>query len=120
MLDVLHEDDLIAAVLLALRRDLAGIYNVGASGGIALSDAAALVSDDQTCVPLGWLVVRAWWRWRWLRWRMPPLWVRSLYDTRPLDTTKLRTAGWTPRYTPRRAMIEALEVFRAMEKESVS
>jgi UDP-glucose 4-epimerase len=120
VLDVLHEDDLIAAVLWVLRHDLAGIYNVGASGGIAQRDAAALVSDDQTCIPLGWLVARAWWRWRWLRWRTPPLWVRSLYDSRPLDTSKLRAAGWTPRYTPRQAMIEALEVFRAMEKESES
>jgi UDP-glucose 4-epimerase len=120
VLDVLHEDDLIAAVLLALRRDLVGIYNVGASGGIALRDAAALVSDNQTCAPLGWLVVRAWWRWRWLRWRTPPLWVRSLYDTRPLDSGKLRAVGWAPRHTPREAMIEALEVFRAMGKESES
>jgi UDP-glucose 4-epimerase len=118
VLDVLHEDDLIAAVLLALRHGLAGIYNVGASGEIALRDAAALVSDDQTCVPLGWLVARAWWRWRWLRGRTPPLWVRFLYDTRPLDTSKLRAAGWTPRHTTRQAMIEALEVFRAMEKGS--
>ncbi len=113
VLDVLHEEDLIAAVLLALRRDLPGVYNTGASGGIALRDAAALVNDNQTCVPLGWLVVRAWWRWRWLHWRTPPLWVRSLYDTRPLDTGKLQAAGWTPRYTPRQAMIESLEVLRA-------
>jgi UDP-glucose 4-epimerase len=120
VLDVLHEDDLITAVLVTLRRDLPGIHNVGASGGIRLRDAVALVNDHQMCVPLGWLVVRAWMRWRWMRWRTPPLWVRSLYDTRPLDTSKFRAAGWTPRHPPRQAMIEALEVFRAMGKESES
>jgi UDP-glucose 4-epimerase len=118
VLDVLHEDDLIAAILLALRHDLPGIYNASADGGIALREVAALVGENQTCVPLGWLVVRAWWRWRWLRWRTPPLWVRSVYNSRPLDSSKLRAAGWTPRYTPRRALIEALEVFRATKEGS--
>jgi UDP-glucose 4-epimerase len=112
-LDVLHEDDLIAAVLVALRFDLPGIYNASAAGGIALRELAALVGENQTCVPLGSLVLRAWWRWRWLRWRTPPLWVKALYDSRPLDSSKLRAAGWTPRHTPRKALIEALEVFRA-------
>jgi UDP-glucose 4-epimerase len=112
-LDVIHENDLIAAVVLALRRDLPGVYNVGADGGITLREAAALVNASQTCLPMGLVVLRAWWRWRWLRWRTPPLWVRSLYASRPLDTNRLRAAGWTPQYTPRRALTEALDVFRA-------
>jgi UDP-glucose 4-epimerase len=113
VLNVLHEEDLIEAVRLALRRDLPGVYNTSGEGGITLREAVGLAGEDETCVPLGVLVMRAWWRWRWLRWRMPPLWVKSLYDSRPLDSGRLRAAGWTPGHAPRQALIEALEVFRA-------
>jgi UDP-glucose 4-epimerase len=113
VLQVVHEADMVTALVLALRRDLPGEYNVCADGGISFRQLAALVGDSGACAPLTWLVVRAWWRWRWRGQRTPPGWVWGLYHSQPLDAGRLRAAGWTPDYSTRDALVEALTVVRA-------
>jgi UDP-glucose 4-epimerase len=112
-LQVVHESDLIAAFTLAIQRDLPGVYNVGSPEMLTFRDLAALVGQNRTCVPLAWQTLRAWVAWRWLERRTPPVWVRLLYRGFPVDPGKLIAAGWVPQYTPRTAMIEALNVYRA-------
>jgi UDP-glucose 4-epimerase len=113
VLQVVHEEDLVAAFLLALRHDLPGVYNVSADGGLLFREVAALIGNSRVCVSLAWLALRAWWRWRWRGWQMSPAWVRSLYGSSPVDTSKLKAAGWTPCYTTRETLMEALGTFRA-------
>lgn len=113
MLPVVHEDDLVRALAFAVRHDLPGVYHVGAAEGLRFHEVAALVGKQHACTPLPWLVLRAWVRWRWLRWHTPPLWVRALYRGAGLDVGKLRAAGWSPQVTARAAFNEALDVFRA-------
>jgi nucleoside-diphosphate-sugar epimerase len=110
---VAHEDDLVAGLLLVIRHDLPGVYNVASDGYLTFHELAALVGKDQACTPLPWLLIRRWLHWR-LRGAPTPLgWVRSLYAGSVLDTAKLRAAGWTPRHTTRETVSGALEVVRS-------
>jgi UDP-glucose 4-epimerase len=113
VLQVVHEADMVAALGLALHRDLPGVYNVCADGGLPFRQVAALVGDGGACAPLAWLVVRAWWGWRWRGQRTPPGWVQGLYRSQPLDAGRLRAAGWTPEHSTRNALVDALKVVRA-------
>ncbi|MBI5957766.1 MAG: hypothetical protein HY866_03455 [Chloroflexi bacterium] len=113
VIQVVHEDDFIAAVTLALRQDCPGVYHVCPDAGLTFQQAASLTGESRDCQPLSWLVLRAWWAWRFRRQPSPPAWVRSLYLSRPMDGARLRAAGWTPRHTSREAMIAAREIFRA-------
>ncbi|MBN1563689.1 MAG: NAD-dependent epimerase/dehydratase family protein [Anaerolineae bacterium] len=110
-LDVIHEQDAIAAIRLALHHDLPGIYNVGygadAAGQITFSDLAALAGQEREPVSLTHVTLRAWWRWRWRGKPMPPGFVRAFVRAGPLDAQKLRAAGWSPQYTARAAVLEA-------------
>lgn len=110
-LSLVHEDDLVAALTLALRRDLPGIYHVS-GGTIPFREVAALVGQDQTCRSVVWLALVAWWRWRVRGQRTPPGWFRALVDAPPLNAGKLIAAGWTPQHSARAAIIEALEVLQ--------
>lgn len=110
---IIHEADAASAIVFALQQKLPGVYNLAADDALTFSDIAALVGKQHGCTPLPWLVVRAYVRWRWLRWRAPPLWVRGLYRSAALDTRKLRAAGWQPQVTARAAFNEALDVLRA-------
>lgn len=112
-ISIIHEGDVANAILFALHHKLPGVYNLAADDALTFSDIAALVGKQHGCTPLPWLVVRAYVRWRWLRWRTPPLWVRGLYRSAPLDTGRLHTSGWQPQITARAAFDEALDVLRA-------
>lgn len=113
VLPVIHEADLVRALAFAVMHDLPGVYHVGAAEGLRFHEVAALVGKQHACTPLPWLVVRAWARWRWLRWATPPLWVRALHRGAGLDVRKLSAAGWSPQVTARAAFLEALDVLRA-------
>ena len=110
-LSLVHEDDLIEALALALRYDLPGIFHVS-GGAVPFREMAALVGQDQTCRSVYWLALVAWWRWRVRGKRTPPGWFRALVDAPPLNTEKLTAAGWTPQRSAREALIEALEVLQ--------
>jgi UDP-glucose 4-epimerase len=112
-LSIVHESDLVGAIAFALRHNLTGVYNVAARAAMTFWEVAALVDQTRACVPLAWVTLRAWWRWRWRGQRTPPGWVRSLYQSEPLATARLAAAGWTPRFGPREAVGAALEAFQA-------
>jgi UDP-glucose 4-epimerase len=107
-LDVVHEQDVIAAILLTLHDDLPGVYNVSAEEPITFRELAALAGHDHDPVSLARVVLRAWWRWRWRGKPTPPGWVRGLYRAGLLDAQKLRAAGWQPQYTARDALQAAI------------
>lgn len=112
-IQVAHEDDLVAGLLLAIQRDLPGVYHLASEGSLTFHELAALVGKDQACTPLPWLMLRRWIGWRLRGMPTPPGWVRSFYAGGQLDTAKLRAAGWTPRHTARETVSAALEVVRS-------
>jgi nucleoside-diphosphate-sugar epimerase len=111
-LAVLHEDDALTAIAWALEHELAGVYHV-ASGNVALGELAALVGRVRPCVPMIWVMVRAWLGWRWRGWPTPPLWARALVRGPLLATDRLQATGWSPRHGPREALATALEAVAA-------
>jgi nucleoside-diphosphate-sugar epimerase len=110
-LQVLHHEDWLAALRTVLHTDLPGIVHAGAEDAIPFRDAAALLGQRRvTLLPL---TLRAWWDWRVRGRRSPPGWIRALYRAPLLDCSRLRAAGWLPRYTTRETLIEALESLQA-------
>ncbi len=111
-LALVHEDDALSAIVWALERDLPGVYHV-AGGSVPFGELAALVGRVRTCVPMIWLMGRAWLGWRWRGWPTPPLWARALVCGPLLATERLQAAGWSPRHSPRVALAAALEAVAA-------
>ncbi len=111
-LTLVHEDDALSAIVWALERDLAGVYHV-AGGSVPFGELAALVGRVRTCVPMIWLMSRAWLAWRWRGWPTPPLWARALVCGPLLATERLQATGWSPRHSPRAALAAALEAVAA-------
>jgi nucleoside-diphosphate-sugar epimerase len=93
------EEDVTAALHLALHEDLSGVYHVAADDGIPLRDVAGLAEPLRACQPLPWLLLRAW-----MRGKQTFSWVRALYQSQPLDAKKLRAAGWSPHLTTREVL----------------
>ncbi len=112
-LALVHEDDALLAVEHAIWHDLPGVYNVAAGDGLALRELAALSGRGQICTPSAWLVLRAWWGWRWRGWPTPPLWARALLLGGMLCADRLAAAGWSPRHSARDALLAALDAARA-------
>ncbi len=105
-----HSDNLCAAIEVALREDLPGIFHVGSyDGGATFRAAAELLGGRAACAPLGALMLRAWWRWRFHGARTPPGWVRALVRGGVLDDSEL--AGRVPAWG-RRGTLDALRAAR--------
>lgn len=103
-LQLLHESDLVEAVLLAVRHPLPGVYNVAPDAGLTLREVASAVGQERACAPLLWIALRA--RLRGVA--RPVEWARALVQGSVLVADKLRAAGWSPAYSSRRALDETL------------
>ncbi len=110
-LQLLHEGDLVEAVLLAVRHTLPGVYNVAPDEGLTLRELAAAVGQGRACVPLLWIALRA--RLRGVP--HPVEWARTLVEGSVLVADKLRAAGWVPAYSTRRALDETLALLPGRE-----
>lgn len=106
-LALVHEDDALAAIWWVVEHDLPGVYHV-AGGSVPFGELAALVGRVRTCVPMIWVMVRAWLGWRWRGWPSPPLWTRALVRGPLLATGRLQATGWSPHHSAREALAEAL------------
>lgn len=108
-LALVHEDDALLAIEHAIWHDLPGVYHVAAAEGLALRELAALAGRGQMGVPRAWLLLRAWWGWRWRGWPTPPQWAWALLLSGTLRGDRLAAAGWSPRHSAREALAAALE-----------
>jgi nucleoside-diphosphate-sugar epimerase len=103
-LQAIHEEDWLAAVLVALRGEVAGVVHAAADG-LPFREVAALLGEDS---------VPVWPPWRRLRVRrhgaqVSPEWKRALYRGVVLKNDKLCAAGWSPQYTTQAALLDALD-----------
>ena len=106
----LHLDDLAAAVALAVRDRLDGVFNVAPDGWVAGERVRAL-SGERPRLPLPERLseVVAALRWRFQRGPLPPG-LRS-YTREPwiVSNGRLRAVGWAPTITNEQAYVEATE-----------
>ena len=106
----LHLDDLAAAVVLAVRQRLDGVFNVAPDGWVAGERVRALSGErPRFPMPERLSEVIASLRWRFQRGPLPP--GLSPYTREPwiVSNGRLRDAGWQPTVTNEQAYVEATE-----------
>ena len=107
---VVHVDDLVSALALAVAKDLTGTYNVAADGWLSADDARALL--PRSFVPalpaqlLEQLLARLW---ETGLGDVPPTVVPYLVHPWVVANDRLKAAGWHPRNTNEEAIIEGLD-----------
>ncbi len=103
-----HEDDVVGALAHAAAVDMAGAYNVAADGVLALSEVAGLLGKPLLPVLPPWGTLFAAARMRRLGLPVPLGLLRELRYGRGLDNRRLKTSGYTLRYTSREAILKLL------------
>ncbi|MFI5053060.1 MAG: NAD-dependent epimerase/dehydratase family protein [Acidimicrobiia bacterium] len=106
---VVHVDDLAAALTLVATGDLPGVYNVAADGWLTAADAGALITSSiLPSLPAEALerVLRR--TWELGIGDVPPGVVPYLTHPWVIANDKLRAAGWSPKTTNEEAIAEAL------------
>ena len=106
----LHLDDLAAAVVLAVRRRLDGVYNVAPDGWVA-GDRVRALSGERPRLPLPERMSEVLGRLRWqmLRGPIPPGLRSYTRDPWVVSNGRLRREGWRPTVTNEQAYVEATE-----------
>lgn len=107
-----HEDDVVAALAHALRRELRGVYNVAADGVLALTEVAGLLGKPYAPVIPPWGTGLATAVLRRLGLDIPPEMLGQLRFGRGLDNRKLKATGFAYRRTTRETVIELGEHLR--------
>jgi len=106
----LHIDDLAAAVALAIRNRLDGVFNVAPDGWVAGERVQAL-SGDGFRLPMPDRLADVWagLRWRFLRGPIPPGLTSYTREPWIVANGRLRYEGWEPVVTNEQAYVEATE-----------
>jgi nucleoside-diphosphate-sugar epimerase len=106
----LHLDDLAAAIVLAVRRRLDGVFNVAPDGWVPGERVRAL-SGERPRFPLPERAseVVASLRWRFQRGPLPPGLASYTRDPWIISNGRLREVGWEPTITNEQAYVEATE-----------
>ena len=111
-LQLIHEDDVVSAILFALDHRLAGIFNVAGDGMIPWSEVCAIAGKHGLPIPpvataLSTEVLR-----RFGVIDLPPELVQVLKFGRGLDNSRLKDAGFRYRYTTAGAVEAFMEAVR--------
>ncbi|HEX6312742.1 MAG TPA: NAD-dependent epimerase/dehydratase family protein [Acidimicrobiia bacterium] len=106
----LHVDDLVAALVLAVSRDLPGVFNAAADGWLAHDDVRSLL--PRPLLPP--LPAELWARVLRRLWQsglgdVPPGVVPYLQHPWVIANDRLEAAGWRPRHTNEEAILEGLD-----------
>lgn len=107
-----HEDDLAAAVALAARKALDGVYNVAPDGWVAGDEARALASGVRVGLPERMVHAIARVGWATGLGDLAP--AALAYTTSPwvVANDRLKAAGWTPTHTNEEAFVASDELPR--------
>jgi nucleoside-diphosphate-sugar epimerase len=111
---VVHVDDLVEALLLAIATDLRGAYNVAAEGWLDADAAGALLPRAWVPpLPPGVLARALDQTWRSGLGDVPPSIVPYLTHPCVIAADQLRAAGWTPRHRNEDAILDGLDALPA-------
>jgi UDP-glucose 4-epimerase len=109
-MQALHVDDLVSALVLAVTRDLPGVFNAAADGWLSQDDVRSLLPRT-LFPPLPaelWerLLRRSWWSGLG---DIPPGVVPYLVHPWVIANDRLEAAGWRPRHSNEEAILEGLD-----------
>jgi len=100
-LQCVHEDDVAHAILLALRSNAAGAFNLAWPEAFAWKALARARHRRAIGLPLSWLRASLWVAWRVSGWGGEPGWLVGAPDSLTLDCARARKElGWTPAHDP--------------------
>lgn len=105
-LQVVHCDDVAAALRLAVVGDLSGAYNVAADGWLSLREVCAVLGVRPFEVPEATARSSARWLWNRSLWSTPPGALHLLTHPMVMTSAKLKQAGWAATRTNREALRE--------------
>ncbi|MFK7918679.1 MAG: NAD-dependent epimerase/dehydratase family protein [Ilumatobacter sp.] len=106
----LHLDDLAAAVVLAIRQRLDGVFNVAPDGWVPGERVRALSGErPRFPLPERFSEVVASLRWRFQRGPLPPGLASYAREPWIISNGRLRDEGWTPTITNEQAYVEATD-----------
>jgi UDP-glucose 4-epimerase len=110
---LVHEEDVARAIALAIQKDLPGVYNVVSDEPCKLSELVALRGGRSLSLPF--FLVQAMMSILWRRGLslFAPEWIDLSRFSLVASNTKLKAAGWKPRYTTVEA---AQDLFQRMNK----
>lgn len=106
----IHEDDLAAAFVQALRTDMPGAFNAVPDDFILGSRLVKVVGAKFVPVVPVWLVrilMRI--KWRWFGAKTDPSWLDAALTDFTCSNAKLRATGWTPMYNSEEALRSAAD-----------
>jgi nucleoside-diphosphate-sugar epimerase len=106
----LHEDDLAAAVALALRSRLDGVFNVAPDGWISGEEARALAPGVRLALPAGLVSKLYELGWASGLGDVPPAVLPYTVHPWVVANDRLRAAGWEPEHTSAEALVSASEL----------
>jgi UDP-glucose 4-epimerase len=97
---LVHEDDVVSAIVQAVLTDMPGAYNVVPDDALRWNEILQIVGRRKppaislllACVSVGF-------GWRFLRSPMHSSWVKALCKDFTLSNTKLKATGWIPRHS---------------------
>ena len=119
LVQVVHVDDLVAALALVATTELPGVYNVAADGWLDADGAAALVSSSTVpALPADVLERLLRRTWELGVGDVPPGIVPYLVHPWVVANDKLRGAGWSPTHTNEDAIREAVATLPAPARPS--
>lgn len=105
----IHEEDVAAAFLLALKKDLPGAYNVAPDDFIRLSDVWRIVGKKFVpTVPLPLAKMITAFKWHFAGSPVHPCWIEDMLVDFTGNNKKLKAAGWTPKYASEPALKSAI------------
>ncbi|NIS78634.1 MAG: NAD-dependent epimerase/dehydratase family protein [Anaerolineales bacterium] len=115
----LHEDDMIRALLLAIRKDLPGIFNVTSDDPQSLRQSVLTRGGRVISLPLALLRPLLWVMWQTGSSIAGPEWL--LLNLYPFVATseKLRNEGWKPEFTTPQTYHSVVQAFRVGSQHSV-
>ncbi len=96
---LVHEDDVIQALRMAIHNDLPGIYNVTADDTQSLRQATQSRGGRVLALPLFIIKPLLWLLWRTGKTIAAPEWILMSIYPFIASNDKLRTKGWKPKYT---------------------
>jgi nucleoside-diphosphate-sugar epimerase len=96
----IHEEDVAAAFVLALRCELRGAFNITPDDAVRLAEVWPLLGKRYVpTVSLRTARFVTWVRWRFFGAPVHPCWVEDMLVDFTGSNTRLKAQGWTPRYT---------------------
>lgn len=98
-LQCVHEEDVVAAIRLALFNPARGAFNLASADATEWRTLKRALHPIALPVPLPWLQRALAIGWRRFNWGTDPAWAAGLQHSLVLDTTRARKElGWVPRY----------------------